>query len=361
MREALWDLLVREWLLAASALALLLTSIHLGHAPLYTWRDTTPILLLFALFVVIKGLERSRLPLLLARRLERGSHLAPRLVLLTFFLSMVVTIDVTLVTMLPLVLAMRTDRRVELAILVALTAHVGAALTPFGTPQNLFIYRWYEVELWEFLRVMLPFVGGLLLLLLTASLFVRTEPVGGGGKRVRVDRTSAWGYLLLFGLVAAAVVGLVPGGAAIFAVLYALLFDRRALRVDYALLLTFFIFVGVTANLREMVEGALAHRSHTFLLATVMSQFLSNVPTTLLLERFTDHWRALLWGVNVGGFGSLVAALANLITYKLFVTHGPRNGLGRFVLLFVVAGYVTLLAGVALHTLFFDYIHRYGG
>ncbi|WP_456402448.1 hypothetical protein, partial [Hydrogenimonas sp.] len=117
MGAYLWDLLVKEWLLFAAGAAWLLTSIHLGHIPLYTLRDTTPIFLLFALFVVIKGLERSRLPLLLARRLEQGGYLAPRLVLLTFALSMVVTIDVTLVTMLPLVLSMRTSRRMDLAIL----------------------------------------------------------------------------------------------------------------------------------------------------------------------------------------------------------------------------------------------------
>jgi len=357
----LWDLLVKEWLLFAAGAAWLLTSIHLGHAPVYTLRDTTPIFLLFALFVVIKGLERSRLPLLLARRLEQGGYLAPRLVLLTFALSMVVTIDVTLVTMLPLVLSMRTSRRMDLAILVALTAHVGAALTPFGTPQNLFIYRWYGVELGEFLRVMTPFVGGLLLFLLLASLFVRTDPVKRSGGVIRIDARATALYLLLFALVAAAVVGLLPAGAAIFAIVYALLFDRSALRVDYGLLLTFLLFIGLTGNIREIIDGMLAHRTHTFLLAAVMSQFISNVPTTLMLERFTDHWRALLWGVNVGGFGSLVAAMANLIAYKLFLTHGGRKEAGRFVLKFIVAGYVTLLAGTALHYLFFDYIHRYGG
>ncbi|WP_457597817.1 SLC13 family permease [Hydrogenimonas sp.] len=264
-------------------------------------------------------------------------------------------------TMLPLVLSMRTSRRMDLAILVALTAHVGAALTPFGTPQNLFIYRWYGVELGEFLRVMTPFVGGLLLFLLLASLFVRTEPVKRSGGVIRIDARATALYLLLFALVAAAVVGLLPAGAAIFAIVYALLFDRSALQVDYGLLLTFLLFIGLTGNIREIIDGMLAHRTHTFLLAAVMSQFISNVPTTLMLERFTDHWRALLWGVNVGGFGSLVAAMANLIAYKLFLTHGGRKEAGRFVLKFIVAGYVTLLAGTALHYLFFDYIHRYGG
>ncbi len=360
MGACLRDLFLRERLLFASGTALLVTSIYLGHLPIYSVREITPIFLLFALFVVIRGVERSRVPLMLARRMEQGGYLAAKLVLLTFALSMAVTIDVTLVTMLPLVLYMRTPRRMDLAILVALTAHVGAALTPFGTPQNLFIYRWYEVELLEFLRVMMPFAGGLLLFLLTLSFFVRTEPPKQKGS-IKIDFKTAAVYTLLFAVVAAAVVGLLPTAAAIVAVVYALLFDRGALRVDYSLLLTFLLFIGLTGNIREIVDGALAHRSHTFLLAALMSQFVSNVPTALMLERFTDHWRALLWGVNVGGFGTLVAAMANLIAYRLFLTYGGRKEAQVFLFRFIAAGYVMFLAGTALHYLFFDYIHRYGG
>jgi Na+/H+ antiporter NhaD/arsenite permease-like protein len=358
MKKRLWDFLVREWLMLAAGFSLVATSWYLGHLPLYTAREIEPIFLLFALFVVIKGIENTHLLRYLAGRMECGPFLSLRVVVLTFFLSMVVTIDVTLVTMLPLILTMNIKRKTDLAILVALTAHVGAALTPFGTPQNLFIYTWYDVELWEFIRVMAPFSFGLFLFFILASFFVGAESVRAhASSRGHVRRDGAVGYLILFALVVACVVGLMPVYTASLAILFALLFDRRSLRVDYALLLTFLFFIGLTANIREMIDGSLAHISQTFTLSAVMSQFISNVPTTLVLERFTDHWRSLLWGTNAGGFGSLVAALANLIAYKLFLNYGEKRELGRFTWRFVVAGYVTLMVAVGLHYLFFDYIH----
>jgi len=139
-QQLLLDFMARERLLTAAAAGLLVTSAYLGRGPAYTRAEVTPIFLLFALFSVVKGIENSGVLLKLGLGLERGRYLPAKLVVISFILSMIVTIDVSLVTMIPLVLSLNVRQRDLLVILVALTAHVGAALIPFGTPQNLFIF-----------------------------------------------------------------------------------------------------------------------------------------------------------------------------------------------------------------------------
>jgi Na+/H+ antiporter NhaD/arsenite permease-like protein len=272
---------------------------------------------------------------------------------------MFLTIDVALVTLLPLLLGMRIEGKVPLAILVALTAHAGAALTPFGTPQNLFIYSWYDTQTLEFLRVMAPFAFGLTALYLPLSFFIRTEMTTEEAQLPCIRKGYAFVYGLFFLLGVGAVLGWVPLVLAGLVLFFAYVADLRALKVDYALLATFVIFVGLTGNIRAIIDGSLANIGHTYYLSALMSQFISNVPTTLILERFTDHWRSLLWGVNAGGYGTLVAALANLITYRLYLTYGEEKERKRFTLWFLAGGFLSLLAATGLHYLFFDYIHYY--
>ena len=355
MKKNLLDFLLREWLFVTALLALIFSSFYLGRFPAFQMKELGSIFLLFVLFVVIKGIENSAFLSRVAYLLERGSYLPLKLVLITFLLSMIVTIDVSLVTMLPVVLTLNVKQKENLAILVALTAHAGAALTPFGTPQNLFIYSFYGVDTLQFIRAMLPFSFSMLFLFLIVSLFFRGGDSSGTTRRKRsVDRTKALIYLVLLVLVVLCVLRLLPPAASLLALGYALIFDRKSLRVDYPLLFTFVIFVGLTANAKEMITAAIHHPTHIFLLSSFMSQFISNVPTTLLLNKFTDHWEALLWGVNVGGFGSLVAALANLITYKLFVTYGDKNRVGAFTVKFVTASYAVFVVGVLLYFFLFS-------
>ncbi len=345
----LLDFIIREWLLIAAVVGLVATSIQLGRAPRYTIDEITPIFLLSALFIAVKGIENSRLLVRLGQRLERGGFLPVKLVVITFALSMVVTIDVSLVTMIPLVLSLNLRQRDHLVILVALTAHVGAALTPFGTPQNLFIFSFYRIDPLGFILEIAPFSFGMLLVFLLTALFIRTTRVAEtteDGVAVDVRRASLHGLSLLLAVLC--VLRVLPPGFALPAILCPLLFDRDSLRVDYALLATFLCFIGLAGNIGELISAGLRHPHHVFLLSAVLSQFISNVPSTLLLTPFTGEWKALLWGANVGGFGSLVAAMANLITYKLYAAHRNGNHAAAFMLKFILAGYIAFLLGLGL-------------
>ncbi|WP_411956008.1 hypothetical protein [Clostridium sp. FP1] len=46
----------------------------------------------------------------------------------------------------------------KLVIFQTLAANIGCALTPMCSPQNLFIFSYYNLKAFEFLEIMLPFL-----------------------------------------------------------------------------------------------------------------------------------------------------------------------------------------------------------
>jgi len=341
---------MKEWLLMISLLALAGTSFWLNRLPVYTLEGVEPIFLFFALFVAAKGIEQSYFFQRLAQHMEGGRFLAPKFVLFSFLLSLIVSIDVSLVVTLPILFAMHIRNKVNLAIVVAMTAHVGAALTPFGTPQNLFLFSFYHLHVMEFIRVIAPFSAGMLLLFFLSSFFIRVEYTAPENDEVpKVNWLMTTVYLLLFGSAVLAVFDVVPVFVAVLPPLFALLFDRKSLRIDYLLLLTFLVFLGLAENVRTIIDVWVTHPEHIFLLSAGLSQIISNVPATLLLEKFTNEWEALLWGSNVGSFGTPIAAMANLIAYRLFLTYEPGSESGRYLLRFTGFSLISLLAGSGLY------------
>lgn len=47
------------------------------------------------------------------------------------------------------------------------------------------------------------------------------------------------------------------------------------------------------------------------------------MPSAILLSQFTDNYRELLVGVNIGGVGTLISSLASLITFRQYTDHNP--------------------------------------
>lgn len=112
------------------------------------------------------------------------------------------------------------------------------------------------------------------------------------------------------------------------------------------LLLTFVCFFIVSENLGKMdairvfLQGLLGRS--TLLTSVGASQIISNVPAAVLLSGFTDQWRALLAGVNIGGLGTPIASLASLITLKLYM-RWPEADTMRFLGVFTAANVVGLV------------------
>ncbi len=326
----------RDPVLCASALAALISAFFapptratLGYV------DFRVLALLFSLMLAVAGLRRAGVFSFLAAGLLRRTHsarsLTAALVGICFFASMVITNDVSLLTFVPfavmaLTRAGRRDLLIPVLVLQTAAANLGSMLTPLGNPQNLYLYSLSGMSVGRFLAVMAPPSALSLLLLALAVLWVRPAPVA---PREESDvplagRRPILLWTLLLGVCLAAVLRLVPAGAALAAVvLAALLLDRALLReADYGLLLTFvflFLFTGNIKNLpavSEALSSAVAGREMAA--GILVSQIISNVPAAMLLSGFTRNYSALLLGVNLGGLGTLVASMASVISFRLY-------------------------------------------
>lgn len=320
--------------------------------------------ILFCLMAVVSGLIRSGLFNILSQKmLTRTKDLRLLSILLTmscFFGAMLVTNDVALITFVPLTLTLlrsaSSKRKIFIIVMETVAANLGSMLTPIGNPQNLFLYSYYQMNIEQFFRIVAPtgFLGGLLIL------FVLILARGGQlplEEKIEKAATLNRKLLLMYmGLFLLAILGVLRFFdvqiVLVSTLLILLLFDRvNFSKVDYALLATFvafFIFVGNLGRIdaiRTAIAGVMQGRE--LLVAVFTSQVISNVPAAIMLSGFTDQVRELLLGVNIGGLGTLIASLASLIAYKLYMKSEAANSwhfLGRFSLINVLMLLVLLTA-----------------
>lgn len=348
-RNTLFDFILREWLLFASVLGLVATSLYLKRPPVFSTSEIQVLFLLWVLFVAVKGLENSGLISNIAQSIEKGRLIPLKLVAAAFFMSMVITNDIALIVIVPLTLSINTSRKDILVILEALAANAGSAFTPFGNPQNLFIYWFYHIDPTDFVTSIAPFSFFFLALLLAVSFVVKTQnDKKVQPRKVLIERT-AYVYGGLLFVVVLTVFRVIPVVSGALVLAYAFVFNRKSLRVDYSLLLTFLCFFGLTENIRILLTARLEHSGHIFILSALTSQVMSNVPVALLFAKFTTQWKALLWGTNVGGYGNIMASFANIIAYKLYVGHESSNNIASFTIKFIGIGYVMFFVGMGLY------------
>jgi Na+/H+ antiporter NhaD/arsenite permease-like protein len=267
------------------------------------------------------------------------------LVYITFIGSMLIANDMALLTFLPLGFLVLdvTGKRKYMAftfIMQNIAANLGGMLTPFGNPQNLYLYTKYNIPTGEFMSIMaLPFIISIALITLCCLIFVKKEDLEFRGEEIKLPIGRTVLYLALFALSIAIVFRGIPYWIGLIIIPLVLLFaDKRALAaVDYPLLLTFvffFIFAGNMARIDivRAVFSALLEQN-TLLFSVLSCQCISNVPSAILLSQFTDNYAPLLVGVNIGGAGTLIASLASLITFREYVKHNPDKS-GKYIVLF---------------------------
>ena len=95
-------------------------------------------------------------------------------------------------------------------------------------------------------------------------------------------------------------------------------------RVDWGLLLVFmlmFIDLRLVAQLgvvRQALDAlALSNPMHLYWAGIGVSQIISNVPAAILLAEYSHDWPMIAFAVSVGGFGTLIGSLANLIALRM--------------------------------------------
>lgn len=291
----------------------------------------------------------------LLRRIRNGRILAVTLVLLPFFCSMLVTNDVALIVFVPFTLALLSDlgcdkHMIPVIVLQTVAANLGSMATPVGNPQNLYLYAAYSLGAGDFFSVVLPLTALSLAALTVASL--PALPSRLPSRELKVETLKSIRSMLIYGalfllclLTVFRVVHYLITTAVVVAALF--LMDRKLLKeIDFMLLLTFVCFFVVSENLgrveaiRLFLQNLLA--KNTLLTAVGASQVISNVPAAVLLSSFTDNWKDLLSGVNIGGLGTPIASLASLITLKLYL-RWPGARIGKFMLTFLAANLAGLL------------------
>ena len=311
--------------------------------------DVKTLTCLFCVLAVVCALKNIHFFYLLAKKIvrifknARMSILA--LVYITFIGSMLIANDMALLTFLPLGLYVLTStgkhRYMAFTFIMQnIAANLGGMLTPFGNPQNLYLYTKFEIPNGEFIQIMLPpFVLAVLLITLCCIIFVKPEPLALKDEPFSLPAGKTTVYLLLFALAIAIVFRGISYWLGLIIIPGVLLFmDREALKmVDYPLLLTFvffFIFSGNMARIdavRELFSMLL--KKNTLLFSVLSCQVISNVPSAILLSQFTGNYKDLLLGVNIGGVGTLIASLASLITFREY-TKQNKGKTYYYVLLF---------------------------
>ena len=299
------------------------------------------IALLFSLMLVVSGLREigvfRAIGSALLSRTRTTRSLTICLIALPFFLSMLITNDVSLITFVPFTVMILTmaDKRsllIPVIVLQTIAANLGSMLTPIGNPQNLYLYTKFNIPNGEFMGIMAPpFILSVVLITLCCIIFVKNEPLMISDEKIELNGKRTALYLALFALAIAIVFRGIPYWIGLIIIPAVLFFaDRHALEsVDYPLLFTFvffFIFAGNMARMdavRNFFSALLS--KNTLLFSALSCQCISNVPSAILLSQFTGNYAELLIGVNVGGVGTLIASLASLITFREYVKHDPRS------------------------------------
>ncbi len=325
--------------------------------------DWSTLGLLFCLMAAVQGFGSigafAGLSRALTKRFHNTRTLGAALALMCFFLAMLITNDVALLTFVPLTILMfrnRTEAKIRTVVLETAAANLGSMATPMGNPQNLYIYSHYNLSLGEFFGTMLPLTALSLIVTAASALLIPSEPLERSVSPDEASEKPGKLRVILFSLAAVSslctVLRILDWRISLAVTLVCVIAaDRRVLaRVDYALLATFvcfFVFVGNISSIsavRSLISGIVTGRE--LLVGAAVSQVISNVPCAVMLSGFTDNARQLLLGVDIGGSGTLIASLASLISFRLYCA-GEGAKKGRYFAVFTVYSFAVLAVMLA--------------
>lgn len=345
MKDLIIEKMKKEIVFTISLFIAIITSFI--TIPKVSYIDFKVLCTLFNLMVVIcalqkfKILDKAAIWVLSKYKSERKVSIV--LVLITFISSMLITNDVSLITFVPITIIiaeMAEFNPAYIIILQTLAANIGSSLTPMGNPQNLFLFSFYKLTSTEFFQVTIGFVllGALWILIL--NLKNKNTELHFKLKDIEINNVGqAILFSILFVVIVLSVFKIIRYEIA-FIITIAITFitDKNLFRkVDYFLIGTFicfFILVGNLANLnivRQCMSTILSNNYKVYISSIVLSQFISNVPSAILLSSFTSSWRQVLIGVNIGGMGTLIASLASVISYKYYASkYDGRDYLIKF-------------------------------
>ena len=290
------------------------------------------IILLFIIMLIVEILKNLSVFEILVRKLLKKVTNTRALVLFLvftcFFSSIFITNDVSLIIFVPFtLLALKKVDRLDLIIftvsLETIAANVGCMLLPIGAPHNIVMYTVSHIPFQSFFMLLLPYIIVSVIFLLILSFFIPSDDVSLPSMgEIEID----WeGFL-----------------------------KRVFLGVDYYLLLTFmalFVLIGNLENipffnslLKQWIIG------NEVIFGVISSQIISNVPAAILLSGFSANYEAIIVGINIGGLGTLIASMANLISYKILVREHDELKI-RYLIVFTVLNVILLIVLLGVYLL----------
>ena len=281
------------------------------------------IMLLFIIMLIVEILKNLSVFEILVRKLlkkvRNSRGLVLFLVFTCFFSSIFITNDVSLIIFVPFtLLALKKVDRLDLIIftvsLETIAANVGCMVLPIGAPHNIVMYTVSHIPFLSFFMLLLPYIIVSAVFLVALSFFIPKEDIDlPAMSKIEIDRSH--------------------------------FLKRVFLGVDYFLLLTFialFILIGNLENIpffNELFKTWIV--GNEVLWGVIASQFISNVPSAILLSGFSTNYEAIIIGINIGGLGTLIASMANLISYKILIREHDEFKM-RYLLVFTVLNVILL-------------------
>ena len=303
--------------------------------------DYKTLMSLFCMLAVVAGLKKTNVFDRLSKKMISMFHdrrtVIYALVFGTFFFDMIVANDMSLITFLPLTYLVlhktKNDKYLAFTfIMQTIAANMGGMITPYGNPQNLYLYSYYNIPTLEFVTILLiQSITIAVMLAISCSLIKNEKLELKENKKLKLDKKRLYIYIVLFALVILSIFRVIPHVITLIVVTLTILIIDRSLfkKVDYALLSTFFVFFVFSGNIAriEVIKDFISSivMKNTLIAGIVSCQFISNVPTAIFLSKFTNEYRELLISVNIGSLGIIISSLASLITLKEFLKHQRKN------------------------------------
>ena len=369
MKQKIIHFFKAEFVLCIAAVCAVISMFFVPPSAAYLdYIDVRTLCLLFCLMALVAGFGKCNVFRLLAQTLlsmqKNTRGLSVVLILLPFFSSMLITNDVALITFVPftlLVLSMcgHMEAAPVLIVFQTIAANLGSMATPFGNPQNLFLYANYELSAGDFFGTVVPIAAASFVCLLLCGLTRKSDAVTVTfTEKVELAHPKlCLLFAALFILTLLSVFHVVH--YAVVTVIVAVLlfiFSKDLLgEVDYMLLITFvcfFVFAGNIGVIPSVNEALSAVMEKNALLTSILaSQVISNVPAAVLLSGFTENWQALLAGTNIGGLGTPIASMASLISLKLYMkSEGAKSGF--YMMFFTVSNVIGLVLLTGFYMMF---------
>ena len=323
---------IKEEIIFSVSLILAIISCFFAHPNInylnYINWDTT--ILLLVIMVVVEVLKNLAVFEILVRKLlvkiGNARELILVLVFTCFLSSIFITNDVSLIIFVPFsILALKKVDRIDLTIITVslqtIAANVGCMVLPIGAPHNIVMYTVSNIPFESFFLLLLPYIIVSVVFLAICMLFVPKDKISlPKMSKIGVDKKN---------------------------------FVKRVfLGVDYYLLLTFIALFILIGNLENISVFNLFFKKwiigNEVLWGIIASQVISNVPAAMLLSGFSTNYEAIIVGINIGGFGTLIASMANLISYKIIVREYNEFKI-RYFIVFTVLNVILLAILISLY------------